>query len=563
MLDWQARLELTSVLFGFLDRQHPGGQTEEYPLGISLGAGLQDDPSKLVGYKEITGHIIFDVKLGEGFRRKARFVADGHKTETPAAITYSTVVSRDLARIMLTIAALNDLEILGADVQNAFITAPNKEKCWMRAGPEFGPDEGKVFIVTRALYGLKSASASFRAYMAEKLDSMGFKSSMTDPDVWLRPAIKHDGEYYEYVLVYVDNILAISANPREILEEIQKMVKFKNDKIETPSTYLGGQFEEKQLNGHKCWTITSVDYIKAAIINVKKLIANTRWKLPSRATTPMQSHFTPELDGSPELNARETQMYQELIGILRWATELGQVDILLEISLLSQYQASPREGHLEQILHIFGYLKKKPKLTLYMDPDMPNIDYTVFNTKSDEFKEHYQDTCKELPPDMPRPRGRPITTTAFVDASHAANKKTHKSHLGYIVFLNRAPILWYSKRQQTVETSTFSSELIALKVCVETIIHLRYKLRMFGVSVPDNHATHIFCDNESVVKNSSRIESVLNKKHNSLADHFCQWAVAANIVTVAWLPTDDNLADAMTKWLTQQRRDQLFGHWTY
>lgn len=73
-----------------------------------------------VGFKEITGHMIFDIKLGENFRRKARYVADGHKTEAPAAITYSTVVSRDSVRICLTIAALNDLEVLAADIENAY-----------------------------------------------------------------------------------------------------------------------------------------------------------------------------------------------------------------------------------------------------------------------------------------------------------------------------------------------------------------------------------------------------------------------------------------------------------
>ena len=79
--------------------------------------------------------------------------------------------------------------------------------------------------------------------------------------------------------------------------------------------------------------------------------------------------------------------------------------------------------------------------------------------------------------------------------------------------------------------STFSSELITMKVCFEAIIHLRYKLRMFGVPIPPDHATHVFCDNESVVNNATRVESVLNKKHNSFAYHFCRWAVAANIAT--------------------------------
>ena len=69
----------------------------------------------------------------------------------------------------------------------------------------------------------------------------------------------------------------------------------------------------------------------------------------------MMSNYVPELDATLELSPSGTQYYQELIGILRWATELGRVDILLEVSLLSQYQASPCEGHMEQALHIFAY----------------------------------------------------------------------------------------------------------------------------------------------------------------------------------------------------------------
>ena len=91
-----------------------------------------DDPSKLgKEFNEITGHLIFDVKLGENFRRKARWVADCHKTSAPSAVTYSTVVSRDSVRIIFLVAALNDLDVQGADIQNAYLIAPNKEKLWM------------------------------------------------------------------------------------------------------------------------------------------------------------------------------------------------------------------------------------------------------------------------------------------------------------------------------------------------------------------------------------------------------------------------------------------------
>lgn len=337
------------------------------------------DTSKLVGYQQITGHLVFDVKLGENFRRKARYCADGHRTEPPAALTYSTVVSRDSVRIVLTLAALNGLKVLGADVQNAFLTAPNLEKVWLCAGPEFGEEEGKNFLVVRALYGLKSASAAFRAHMAKKLDELGFKSSVADPDVWLRPAVKPDGEtYYEYTLMYVDDILVISFDPMTIMKELQKSVKFKNDKIEPPSNYLGARLQLKTINDVECWSITSIDYVKAAVQNVETSLKTKRWRLPGRATTPMINSFVPELDASPELEADNIQFFQELIGMLRWATEIGRVDVLLETSLLSQYQAAPREGHLEQALHIFAYLKHRPKLSLYFDPSLPRIDYGEF-----------------------------------------------------------------------------------------------------------------------------------------------------------------------------------------
>jgi hypothetical protein len=93
----------------------------------------------------------------------------------------------------------------------------------------------------------------------------------------------------------------------------------------------------------------------------------------------MQASYSPELDGTLELDADGTHFYQELIGMLRWATELGRTDILHEVSILSQYQACPREGHVEQLLGIFGFLKVKYKKTIHLNPDAPNsTNFKVF-----------------------------------------------------------------------------------------------------------------------------------------------------------------------------------------
>jgi hypothetical protein len=167
----------------------------------------------------------------------------------------------------------------------------------------------------------------------------------------------------------------------------------------------------------------------------------------------MNITYSPEMDITKELNYDDLTYFQELIGVLRWAMEIGRVDILLEVSLLSQYQASPREGHLEQALYIFAFLKKYPKLTLYMSPELPRIDYGDSRMNLEEIAEIYRDAEELLPHRMPVSRGKSITMTAFVNASHAANKVTRRSHSEYVVFINRAPVVWYSKRQHTVETS--------------------------------------------------------------------------------------------------------------
>ena len=75
--------------------------------------------------------MIFDIKMGENFRRKARLVANaGNETEAPATLTYSSVVSRDSVRIALTIASLNQLEILACNIQNALPYAQSNSLCF-------------------------------------------------------------------------------------------------------------------------------------------------------------------------------------------------------------------------------------------------------------------------------------------------------------------------------------------------------------------------------------------------------------------------------------------------
>ena len=115
--------------------------------------------------------------------------------------------------------------------------------------------------------------------------------------------------------------------------------------------------------------------------------------------------------------------------------------------------------------------------------------------------------------------------------------------------------MWFSKRQNTVETSTFGSEFIAMKQAVEMIEGLRYKIRMMGIKV--DGPTNLLCDNESVVKNATRPESSLKKKHVAVAYHRVREAQAAGIVRIAHEVSDNNLADILTKLLNGKKLREI------
>ena len=162
---------------------------------------------------------------------------------------------------------------------------------------------------------------------------------------------------------------------------------------------------------------------------------------------------------------------------------------------------------------------------------------------------------------MPKPRGNSVSTHYFVYANHAGNKVTCRSQTGILIFVNRAPIIAFSKRQNTVETITFGSEVTALKNAVEIVEALRYKLRIIGV--PIEVPTNVFCENESVYNNVLTPESVLKKNHHSIAYYRCREAVSALTIRIAKEPTATNLSDLFTKMLPQFVREKLLDWFTY
>ena len=121
--------------------------------------------------------------------------------------------------------------------------------------------------------------------------------------------------------------------------------------------------------------------------------------------------------------------------------------------MLAAYSACPRQGHMAAVVHLYAYLKGNPKSKMVFDPTP--IDHEV--EKEHDWSDFYKDYEECTPDDMPEPRGNPVQMTCFEDSDHAGDVVSRRSRTGVLIVLGMAPILWYSKKQGSIESSSFGS----------------------------------------------------------------------------------------------------------
>ena len=443
-----------------------------------------------------------------------------------------------------------------SDIENAYITAPCTEKIWTVLGPEFGPDAGKSAIVVRALYGLKNAGASFCNHLADCMTLLGFTPCLADPDLWMRAEVRpcNGFEYYAYVLLYVDDVLVVRHDATDVLLCLDKYFKMKPRSIGDPDVYLGATIKQMRLaNGVMAWASSPSKYVRALVDAVTKYLTNLgdrRWSMPKKAANPFPGDYELELDTTPTLNAELASWYASLIGMLRWMVEIGRVDIITEVSKMASQMASPREGHLDALMHIFGFLRINHNSRMAYDPSYPTIDMNVF--KPNDWKSFYGNVKESIPSNAPEPRGKDVDLRLYVDSDHAGEKRTRRSRLGFFVFTNTALVQWFSKQQATIETSVFGAEFVAMKIGMESLRGQRYKLRMMGVGI--SGPSYIYGDNMLVIHNTQRPESMPKKKSNSICYHAIRESVAMGESLTGHIGTNENVGDLATKVLYGQKR---------
>ena len=158
-----------------------------------------------------------------------------------------------------------------------------------------------------------------------------------------------------------------------------------------------------------------------------------------------------------------------------------------------------------------------------------------------------------MPSDASNPRRNVVSTNCFVGADNSISRATRRLHTGDLIFVNKAPVIWYDKQHNTVETSTFSRDFIALKTATKLVKSIWYKWQMFDI--PIEGLSNMFSDNESAHNNVSNHESTLKKKNLSICYHICRETVATRVSRISKEGTAINLADIFTKMLVRIRHE--------
>ena len=391
------------------------------------------------------------------------------------------------------------------------------EKLCIIAGPEFKELQGHLLIMIKALYGTRSGGARWHDRLFDILQELKFKPSKADPDVWMRP--EPGGTCYEYIAVYVDD-LAIAA------------------KDVGPLEYHLGCTYKKDPDG----TLAADPrrYVNKILESYERMFKEK----PRISRPPLEGGDHHELDTSELCDDHPTKQFQTLIGQLQWLISLGRFDIAVHVMSLSSFRAQPRKGHLDRAKRIVGYLLFLPDGAIRFRTGEPDFS-SLIDQEYDWTRTVYSGACEQIPHDIPKPLGKHVQTTHYVDANLHHDLATGKAVIADLHFLNQTPIDAYTERQSKVETASYGSGFVAAMTAVDQIIDIPTTLRYLGVPYRDK--SYMFGDNRSAVTSSTIPNSTISKRHHLVSYHRVREAIAAQFISFHWKDGKSNPADILSK----------------
>ena len=446
---------------------------------------------------------VFTEKLGpnDESQYKARFVAKGfsQKPDIDYYETFSPTANMTSVRVMMQIAAQNNLLVHQMDVKSAYLNAPIDCEIYVQQpkGYEKNNENGKplVYKLKKSLYGLKQSGRNWNNVLHTYLINQGFKQSLSDPCVYTN----HLPDLMCIMVVWVDDII-IAASGDDYMNSVKNALKekFKMKDLGKIGIFLGIEFS------HENNIIT---------MSQSKYFTKLLDRYGMSECKPKYSPCDPNMnkicaESADPVNPR---LYREIVGGLIYAMIATRPDLCFAVTKLSQYMSNPSKNHMFMAKHVLRYLKG----TLY--------EKLAFKPIKDDFK-----------------------LMGFCDADWA-NSEDRRSITGYGFEVNtEGPLLsWKSKRQHTVALSTCEAEYMSLAAATQEGIFLKSLIRdMTGKNVD---TFTLYCDNQGSLALAKNPVHHQRSKHIDIRYHFVRDEVKTGSVELFYVPSDQNVADIFTK----------------
>lgn len=392
--------------------------------------------------------------------------------------------------------AMNKWSLRQLDVKNAFLHGDLEEEVYMRQPLGFEDSQHPEFVcrLAKSLYGLKQAPRAWNAKFTGYLPALGFKSSHSDPSLF----VKHEGSDIVILLLYVDDIILTGSSPQL---------------VQTVIDDLGAVFDMKDMGRLAYFLGLQVSYDSTGGIFVhqtkyaQELLNKAGMTNCKACPTPCKPHNQVlRIEGQP---LTDPTLYRSLVGALQYLT-FTRPDLSYSVNTVCQYMTTPTEAHFDLVKRILRYIQG-------------TIQYGIHFTTG------------------------PWHLQAYSDADWAGDLNTRRSTTGFVIFLGNNPISWQSKKQGSVSRSSTEAEYRALANTAADLAWIRQVLLDLKVCLPEPPT--ISCDNLSALALSSNPIYHSRIKHLDIDFHFVRERVQRNDLTVQYIPTEEQLADVFTKGL--------------
>jgi hypothetical protein len=439
-------------------------------------------------------------------RYKARLVAKGFTQRKGVDFdeVFAPVARHATLRALLAHAAVEDLELQQIDVKTAFLNGPLKEDIYMDQPEGYDFGSNKVLKLNKALYGLKQAARAWNDRLVEVLTNNGLKVSIADASLFILECENRRN----FLLVYVDDGL-IAAHAEDVEKIMHALEAFDIRKLGNVKWFLS--IEVVRDRAKKTVLISQSKYAHQVLEKMGMADCSPK-------TTPMEVNVKLSKFGDDLME--DPSKYAEAIGMLMYLATCTRPDISFTVGCLARFISAPRQEHWRRVQAMLRYLKKTVQYGL------------LYGGTSDD-----------------------MALKGYSDSDFAADPDRRRSTGGYVFIYAKGAISWSSKLLTTVASSTMEAEYMAAAWAVKEALWLR-KL-MTSLSQVSGVQLMILVDNQSALALMRNPCNHARAKHIDVGHHFIRERIMRGEVAVQYCPTDQMLADGMTKALGQSKHEEM------